>query len=159
MMQLTRSVAVVDANAAVFRISNDGSGQGIRILQSGAGDAVSLLLDGASTATQGIVITETAVARTTPMVALARDAAATGKALEITNPGSGLSLHVVSGDAQFDGDIGFYGTAPVAQTAYTLNAVAVVDRTLLASASATILNNNNVIAAIVTDLKANGMFG
>ena len=37
---------------------------------------------------------------------------------------------------------------------YTLNATAVLDRTLLASASATTLNNNNVLAALITDLQA-----
>ena len=44
-----------------------------------------------------------------------------------------------------------------AGVAYTLNATAVPDRTLLASASATILNNNNVIAALITDLKLIGL--
>ncbi len=43
--------------------------------------------------------------------------------------------------------------------AYTLNAVAALDRTLLASASATTLNNNNVLAALITDLKNNGFLG
>ena len=42
---------------------------------------------------------------------------------------------------------------------YTLNATAVLDRTLLASASATILNNNNVLAALVTDLTAKNVIG
>jgi hypothetical protein len=42
---------------------------------------------------------------------------------------------------------------------YTLNATAVVDRTLLASASATTLNNNNVLAAIITDMKAKNVIG
>ena len=44
-----------------------------------------------------------------------------------------------------------------AGVAYTLNATAVPDRTLLASASATTLNNNNVLAALITDLKLIGL--
>jgi hypothetical protein len=38
------------------------------------------------------------------------------------------------------------------QANYTLNATAVENRTLLASASATTLNNNNVLAALINDL-------
>jgi len=43
--------------------------------------------------------------------------------------------------------------------AYTRNATIVEDRTLLASASATILNNNNVLAALISDLKAARILG
>jgi len=46
-----------------------------------------------------------------------------------------------------------------AGVAYTLNATAVPDRTLLASASATTLNNNNVLAALIADLQAIGILG
>jgi len=54
--------------------------------------------------------------------------------------------------------IGFYGTAPAAQgAAYTRNATIVEDRTLLASASATVTNNNNVLAALIADLQAVGL--
>jgi len=42
---------------------------------------------------------------------------------------------------------------------YTRNATIVEDRTLLASASATTLNNNNVLAALIADLTANGLIG
>lgn len=56
--------------------------------------------------------------------------------------------------------IGVFNATPVAQTAgYTLNATVVQDRTLLASASATTINNNNVLAAILTDMQAYGWFG
>jgi len=41
--------------------------------------------------------------------------------------------------------------------AYTRNAAVVEDRTLLASASATTLNNNNVLAALIADLQATGL--
>lgn len=41
---------------------------------------------------------------------------------------------------------------------YTQNATIVEDRTLLASASATTINNNNVLAAMITDLIAIGIF-
>lgn len=58
------------------------------------------------------------------------------------------------------GGISFFGVGAVGQSAaYTLNAVAVPNRTLLASASATTLNNNNVLAAIIADLQATGLLG
>jgi len=67
----------------------------------------------------------------------------------------------IDGDLNHDGtNIGFYGTAPAAQSAaYTRNATIVEDRTLLASASATTLNNNNVLAALIADLQAIGILG
>ena len=40
---------------------------------------------------------------------------------------------------------------------YTRNAAIVEDRTLLASASATTLNNNNVLAALIADLQTAGI--
>jgi len=42
---------------------------------------------------------------------------------------------------------------------YTRNAVVVEDRTLLASASATATNNNNVLAALIADLTTRGVIG
>ncbi len=65
----------------------------------------------------------------------------------------------IDGDLNHDGsNIGFYGTTPAAQSsAYTRNATIVEDRTLLASASATTLNNNNVLAALIADLQAIGL--
>ena len=52
-----------------------------------------------------------------------------------------------------------FDKAPVAQAAaYTRNATIVEDRTLLASASATAENNNNVLAAIIADLQGYGFF-
>lgn len=67
----------------------------------------------------------------------------------------------VDGDLNHDGtNIGFYGTAPAAQSAaYTRNATVVEDRTLLASASATTTNNNNVLAALIADLQNIGILG
>lgn len=41
--------------------------------------------------------------------------------------------------------------------AYTRNATVVEDRTLLASASATATNNNNVLAALIADLQQKGI--
>lgn len=90
--------------------------------------------------------------------------------LIISNPSGGTlnyALRVQNGDVRFDGDfehtgtlIGLYGATPVAQSAaYTRNAVIVEDRTLLASASATTLNNNNVLAALIADLQALGVLG
>jgi hypothetical protein len=40
---------------------------------------------------------------------------------------------------------------------YIRNAVIVNDRTLLASASATVTNNNNVLAALIFDLQGAGI--
>lgn len=67
----------------------------------------------------------------------------------------------IDGDINHDGsNVGFYGTAPAAQSAaYTRNAVVVEDRTLLASASATTINNNNVLAALIADLQSRGFIG
>jgi hypothetical protein len=48
---------------------------------------------------------------------------------------------------------------PIALSAYTRNATIVEDRTLLASASATATNNNNVLAALIADLQTRGIIG
>ena len=45
------------------------------------------------------------------------------------------------------------------QAIFDVNATAVLDRTLLASASATTLNNNNALAALITDLQNIGILG
>lgn len=45
----------------------------------------------------------------------------------------------------------------VGTQAFTRNATIVEDRTLLASASATTLNNNNVLAALIADLQQKGI--
>lgn len=68
---------------------------------------------------------------------------------------------MILGDLNHDGAaVGFYGNAPAAQSAgYTRNAAIVEDRTLLASASATTLNNNNVLAALIADIQATGLIG
>jgi hypothetical protein len=56
--------------------------------------------------------------------------------------------------------IGFHGLTPTAiSAAYTRTATAVPDRVLLASASATTINNNNVLAAIILDLQNKGLLG
>jgi hypothetical protein len=79
------------------------------------------------------------------------------------NLGTGGGITVgdidIVGDLNHDGtNIGFYGTTPAAQSAaYTITATAVEDRVLLASASATTLNNNNVLAALLADLQAIGI--
>jgi len=67
----------------------------------------------------------------------------------------------IGGALNHDGTtVGFYGTMPAVQSAaYTRNATIVEDRTLLASASATIINNNNVLAALIADLQATGNIG
>jgi hypothetical protein len=56
--------------------------------------------------------------------------------------------------------IGFYTSTPVSQSAaYSRAATIVESRALLASASATTLNNNNVLAALIADLQATGLIG
>ena len=98
-----------------------------------------------------------------------------GLFLEEQMAGSTLNttLHVDGGDSFFGGDVeidgalnhdgstvGFFGTTPATQpAAYTRNATIVEDRTLLASASATTLNNNNVLAALIADLQSLGVIG
>lgn len=74
------------------------------------------------------------------------------------SPGGDL---MILGDLEHAGsNIGFYGTTPAAQSAaYTRDATIVEDRTLLASASATTLNNNNVLAALIADLQNIGILG
>lgn len=58
------------------------------------------------------------------------------------------------------GDLGFYGVTAVPQSdAYSLLAAVVEDRELLASANADVTNNNNVLAALITDLQATGIIG
>jgi len=68
---------------------------------------------------------------------------------------------VIGGALDHDGTtVGFFGTSPATQPAdYTRNATIVEDRTLLASASATIINNNNVLAALIADLQSLGILG
>ncbi len=102
------------------------------------------------------------------------DSSASGNSLAVASPtlsligmNSNPGKVQIHGEAEIDGalnhdgsTIGFYGTAPAAQSAaYTINATAVEDRTLLASASATTLNNNNVLAALLADLQAIGLLG
>lgn len=80
--------------------------------------------------------------------------------------GVGADVFIVDKDGgiEFDGKldhdgttVGLYGTTPAVQSAaYTRDATIVEDRTLLASASATTLNNNNVLAALIGDLQSRG---
>lgn len=89
----------------------------------------------------------------------------------LSNPsgGSGVNaaLWVTDGNTQLDGDlthtgtlVGLYGATPTAQSAaYTRNATIVESRTLFANASATIANNNAVLAALIADLQSRGFIG
>jgi hypothetical protein len=66
----------------------------------------------------------------------------------------------IDADVKIVGDVGFYDTTPVAQSAaYTRNATIVESRTLLQSSAATATNNNNVLAALIADLQALGLIG
>jgi hypothetical protein len=77
------------------------------------------------------------------------------------------AVRVISGATFLGGELehagstlGFFGTSPAAQpAAYTRTATIVEDRTLLASASATAINNNNVLAALIADLQSLGVIG
>lgn len=67
-----------------------------------------------------------------------------------------LSVRETGGARQ----VGFYTTAPVSQSAaYSRAATIVESRALLASVSATVTNNNNVLAALIADLQATGLIG
>lgn len=65
----------------------------------------------------------------------------------------------INGALNHDGStVGFYGVTPAARpSAYTRDATIVEDRTLLASASASAGNNNNVLAALIADLTTLGI--
>jgi hypothetical protein len=82
-----------------------------------------------------------------------------------TEGDNNYALRVIAGATLLGGELehagstlGFFGTTPATQpAAYTRNATIVEDRTLLASASATALNNNNVLAALIADLQSLGV--
>jgi len=74
-----------------------------------------------------------------------------GAASVVINADSGSKLMYADGSNLF--------LLPSPVETYIRNAVIVEDRTLLASASATITNNNNVIAALIADLQKNGSLG
>ena len=95
-----------------------------------------------------------------------RDAGGAGVDTPLTlnwTDGSVLIANVleIDGDLNHDGSrVGFYGTSPASQSAaYTINATAVPDRTLLESSAATATNNNNVLAALIADLQLTGILG
>ena len=73
----------------------------------------------------------------------------------LMNDAGGTSQTIID----MDGDIGlgFNGQSAFAAPTYVANATAVLDRTLLASASATTTNNNNVLAALIADLQSYGL--
>ncbi len=81
----------------------------------------------------------------------------TDRIMTLTPAGDLMTL----GDFEHAGaNLGFYGTTPAAQSAaYSRAATIVEDRALLASASATATNNNNVLAALIADLQAIGLIG
>lgn len=81
---------------------------------------------------------------------------ATLKTLEVAN-----KVTVAKGIYEFELVNGVWRETgePIALGVYTRNATIVEDRTLLASASATTINNNNVLAALIADLTARGHLG
>ncbi|KKM25808.1 hypothetical protein LCGC14_1591210, partial [marine sediment metagenome] len=83
MMQLTRDAAVVAAGAHVISIDNNGAGNSIDIAHAGDSNALAIILDGAGFLSEAINISESAVARTTPMVDLTRDGAVVDPAAHV----------------------------------------------------------------------------
>ena len=69
------------------------------------------------------------------------------------------TLNLTAGFAHTGSTFGIFGQTPAAQpSAYSRNATAVESRVLLASASATTVNNNNLISAMIADLQSLGVF-
>ena len=76
------------------------------------------------------------------------------------NPSAGAFMWVAAGVPRLRQSGGLTGPIVIGGTAsYTRNATVVEDRTLLASASATTINNNNVLAALIADLQSLGVIG
>lgn len=92
MMKLTRDLAAVSTGAHVIEVDNNGGGHSVLATVGGGGHAIHTQLDGASTISQAFVAVETAVARTTPMMELTRNAAASGTVINIVNAGSGAAI-------------------------------------------------------------------
>lgn len=123
-------------------------------------DATSITADAALSITTTTTSALTLDSGTTGAVNLGTNANAKTVTIGNVTGATGVVYNAGSGGHTFTGNLGFYGATPVAQSAaYTRNATIVTDRTLLASASATTINNNNVLAAIVADLQAVGLFG
>ena len=97
MVSITTDGARTGATAAGLTVTNAGDGYGLRIAQSGARNAISINVSGGNNS-QAEVVTETAVARTKAMFSWTRDATATGPVLQITQPGTGAAIDIVSGD-------------------------------------------------------------
>ncbi len=122
-----------------MRIENFVHGGSILVLAEDAGGTLRFLLDMSPDGPNSIQLHEVGVA-------VARTVTAANGGLEANNLSTGAGFERVLTTAD-----------RTDASAYTLNAVVVQDRTLLASASATILNNNNVLAALITDLQSAGI--
>lgn len=72
LVDITRDAA---ATGPLMDLDNNGAGNALTVTQGGAADALNISIDGASATGQAIVVTETAVNRSTPMISLTRDAA------------------------------------------------------------------------------------
>jgi hypothetical protein len=107
-IQITRNAT---ATGRSFLIDHNGAGIALDFDYGGASDAINVALDGSSTAAQALVVTETAVARTTPMIDLTRDAAASGAVIEINNAGSGYGIDVLSGQVRIQTAVALGGGA------------------------------------------------
>jgi len=176
MIQLTRAA---NASGGMIDLSNAGSGRALFIDQNGVsdailinhagdGEAIDIVLDGTSVVGQAFVVTETAFARSLPMMQLIRDVTATGDVLEITAPGTGFAINVISGDVQLgddqalwfddDSDTGILSTSPNNLTLrtngtnrFTISTVAVnLDLPLLVEPPTQISAGNNLPILRVT---------
>lgn len=72
-----------------------------------------------------------------------------------------VKIQTFAGVTRIESDsigLGFFGSTPIAKpSAYSLTATAVLDKVLLASAGASTINNNNVLAQLITDLQQLGL--
>jgi hypothetical protein len=95
---------ITSTSASGIHINHDGSnGACIDLNHGSPSEAIDINIDGASTTGRAILITETAVARTTSLIQLTRSSTATGHSIQIDHNGpSGAALdinHTSNGDA------------------------------------------------------------
>ncbi|KKN76745.1 hypothetical protein LCGC14_0367160 [marine sediment metagenome] len=119
-----------------MRIENFVHGGSILMLAEDSGGTLRFLLDMDPTGPNSVQLHEVGVS-----VARTATAALGGLFANNTLTGAGFERVLTTAD-RTDASV------------YTRNAVIVEDRTLLASASATTLNNNNVLAALIADLQS-----
>ena len=94
MVSITRDAL---ATGVALEIVNNSDGIGIdlnHVPGAGSAAAIDVAVTGAATGAQGILVTESAVDRTSPLVDIQRDSTATGDALSVSHAGSGFALDI-----------------------------------------------------------------